>query len=499
MQNYNPNHFPSASNTFFKNHFSVFLWFSFYLLIACALQWMVNPGGDTPYHVAVGHLIRKYGILHAFPWTPFSWLADSYTDDKLLFHLMFVPLSGIPWDTAARIVGSLAGSAILIALYLILRAERVRSPGLWTFIALASSQYFIYRFLLVRPHLLSITLALIFLWAASRGKYAILATVSAIYPWSYVAFWQLPSLLLIAAEAARLLAGERVRWKPAVVTFGGIAVGVAIHPNAANLLEYNWIVMSEVLFKAGWLGKTGLDMGIELKPYPLLGWALGLTINVFMAIAAGMFAWTNRKKDVVLLAFSLASLCFFILTVKSGRFLEYFVPFSAAAMALASRFIGWRYLLPAIFCVSMVYTVGLGYPVARELLNEQKEMPPPIASFFQQQIPPGSQVFTTTWDVTGLLLVTLPERYFLVALDPTLFYLKDPDLYRFWYRIIRKAPPGLAKTIREKFGARFVVVDKPTRSKAFNHQLSKEPGVRLLLMTERWLLFDLGPRTQENS
>ncbi len=453
---------------------------------------MSHPGGDTPYHVAVGQLIRKHGILHAFPWTPFSWLADNYTDDKLLFHLMFVPLSGLPWETAARIVGTLAGAAILAALYLILRAEQVRFPGLWTFLALASSQYFIYRFLLVRPHLLSITLAPVFLWAAVRGRYVVLAAVSVVYPWSYIAFWQLPCLLLVASEAARLLAGGQVRWRSAAVSLAGIAAGVAIHPNAENLLEYNWIVMSEVLFKAGWLHKTGFDMGIELEPYPLLGWVLGLMVNVFMIVAAAISAWRNRKKDVVLLAFALAALGFFALTVKSGRFLEYFVPFSAAAFALSTRFITWRFLLPAIFGVSMVYTVGLGYPVAWKLMKEPEKMSPRVASFFRQQIPPGSQVFTTTWDVTGLLLVTLPERYFLVALDPTLFYLKDPELYQLWYRLTHDAPAGIAETIRQRFGARFVVVDKPNRTKRFNYQLSSEPGVRMLLMSEKWLLFDLG-------
>jgi hypothetical protein len=36
-------------------------------------------------------------------------------------------------------------------------------------------------------------------------------------------------------------------------------VGVAVHPNAANLLNYNWVVMSEVLIKTSWLKRAGFE------------------------------------------------------------------------------------------------------------------------------------------------------------------------------------------------------------------------------------------------
>ncbi len=105
---------------------------------------------------------------------------------------------------------------------------------------LLSSVILIYRFVLVRPHLLSISLALVLVWAAARRKHLVLTAVSALYPWAYVAFWQLPSLLL-AAETARFLSGERLSWKPVAAVFAGIATGVAVHPNTVNLLSINWI------------------------------------------------------------------------------------------------------------------------------------------------------------------------------------------------------------------------------------------------------------------
>lgn len=479
---------------YLKENWPVYFWISVFLLIAGSLQSYISfPWDtDTPYHVVVGRLIREHGLLHAFPWTPFSWLADHYTDDKLLFHLMFVPFAHVNWITATRIVGTLAGASILTALYLILRSERVRFAGLWTLIPLAGSLLFIFRFILVRPHLLSIALAPIFLWAVVRGRLKTLAAVSIIYPWAYVAFWQLPCLLLFTAESARFLSGERLQWKPAVIAFIGIGVGIALHPNAANLLQYNWIVMYDVLFKNAWLSPVGFDMGTELNPYPLGGWVQGLSISVLMTGTAIVLAWRNRREDVLSFAFSLAALGFCILTIRSARFSEYFVPFSVAAMALASRSISWRYLSPVILGVSLIYTLTVGIPTLSGLGKLKNEMPAHIASFLQQQIPRGSQVFTPDWDRTGLLLLTLPDRYFIVALDPTLFYLKDPERYRLWYHLIHDAPKGSAEIIRRRFGARFVLGFNRSRMKDFFYRLSSEEGVRILLNSEYWILFDLG-------
>lgn len=469
------------------------MWAPVFFLIAGALQMIPHPSGDTPYHVAVGRLISEHGILDSFPWTPFSWLADNYADDRLLFHLMFVPLADLNWLTAARIVGTLAGALILITCYLIARAERIRFAGLWTLIVLTGSSYFIYRFMLVRPHLLSITLAPLFLWAAVQGRLRVLAVVSVIYPWAYVAFWQIPFLLLIAAESAHLLGGKGVRWKPASVAAAGIAAGVAMHPNAIDLLKYNWVVMSDVLFKTAWAERIGFNMGVELEPYPLLGWVIGLAVVALMTIVAAVYAWRRRREDPTLLAFTFAAVGFCALTIKSGRFVEYYAPFSAMALALASRSVSWRFFGPVVLAVAVLYSSVSSVPVFLRLSRQPKEMPRHVAASLREQIPPGSLVFTGGWDYTGLLMAALPDRKFLVALDPTLFYIRYPDLYELWYHLVHKAPEGTAATIRQEFGARYVVVKKPKPRKKFISRLRSNPNVDVLVNSRNWLLFDLGP------
>lgn len=478
-----------------ESRWGILVWCSAYLLIVCAvhLQFMPFVDHDVPYHIAVGRLMRQHGILHAFPWTPFSWLSDRYADDRFLFHLLYVPLAGLSGTTAARIVGTLAGTAILLSLHLVLRAERVPFAGLCALLPLAVSIPFISRFLLIRPHLLSIALAPVFLWAAVRGRLWLLAALSAIYPLTYVAFWQLPLLLLIAAATARLLAGEPIPWERALVVLGGIAVGVTLHPNSLNLLQYSWIVMVDVLIRNTWLGEAGFNMASELAPYPLGAWVQGLSIPVLMTLSAPLPAWRRRRDDVVPLAFTLAALGFCVLTIRSARFAEYFVPFAVVAFALVARQLPWRFLLPTVLAVSLLWTLVLGQRTFSNWAAKTEPLPAEIAARLQQEIPPGAQVFTVNWDYTGLLLLMLPDRYFLVALDPTLFHLKDPQLYRLWYRITHFPRPGIADIIRERFGAQFVVIYLPPASQAFNFQLASEPGVRILLNARDWMVFDLRP------
>src|SRR5512135_3297319 len=174
-----------------------------FILIALTISGLIqynvlSPNdADTAYHAAVGRLIAEHGILHSFPWTPFSWLSSHYGDKELLFHLLFVPLSSVDWILASKIIGTLCGAVFLWTMYFILEREKVRLASIWAIAPLAASSYFIFRFTLVRPFLLSVALAAVILWAARREKLPALIIAAALYPWLYVAFWQLPLMMLV--------------------------------------------------------------------------------------------------------------------------------------------------------------------------------------------------------------------------------------------------------------------------------------------------------------
>jgi hypothetical protein len=446
---------------------------------------------DTAYHVAVGWLIREHGFLRSFPWTPFSWLADNYADKELLFHLLFVPLAGLSWITAAKIVGTISGAAALTAIWAVLRAERVRLAWLWALVPLLASDVFLFRFALVRPHLLSIALAVVVLWAAARGRLVVLAVASALYPWTYVA-WQLPLVLAATAEVARLLSGERIRWRPAAVALAAVAAGVALHPNALNLVRFSWIVIVDILLGMAWGGaREDLTLGREFDPFTAEQWARWLVACAAMTAAALVLAWRGRRSGSVPLAFVLAALGFGVLTVRTARFAEYFVPFSVAALALAVQPIRWRWLPAAVAAGCLAYTAVPASETLGGLRTRRELIPPPLAADLRSRIPVGAQVFTCDWGVTGTLMLALPDRKFMVALDPTLFYLADRERFRLWMRLQREGPAGTAAAIRERFGARYVVCFWEDWLRDFTNRLAFEPGVRTLLVTDDWNVYEL--------
>jgi hypothetical protein len=474
-------------------------WGAVFLLVAGAIQWQIPfpMDGDTAFHAAVGRLIREHGILYSFPWTTFSWLADNYADMDLFFHLLFVPFIGLGWVTASQIVGTLCGAAILLTIYLILQREGVAYPWLWALILLASSHLFIYRFALVRPHLVSITLALIVLWAATSGQLRYLAIASVLYPLFYVA-WHLPVILVAIAECANLLSGRRIGWKPALTAVAGITAGIAVHPHTVNLVRLFRIQIFEVLFRTAWGAKEGFDLGLEFFPETVDGWLNGLLLCVFMTIAALALAWKARRERVLPLAFALTTLAFAVLTAKSGRFLEYFVPFSVVSLALTAHAVRWRFLPQTLLVAASVYTLGLNHRFIRSFADSPDCMPESVVTFLQEKIPPGSQVFTPDWSSTGGLMLALPDRRFIVAQDPTFFYIKDPALYRLWYKIAHEAPPDSVDQVRHSFSSRYVISFYPNKIipqewSPFLERFSSDPRVKTYIIDDMSVLFDLGP------
>jgi hypothetical protein len=474
-------------SSFWSNRWQVLCWAAVCLLIAGVIQFCfvsVPYDADTAYHVAVGRLIQQHGILKSFPWTPFSWLADHYADKELLLHLLFVPVAKLSWVTASKVVGTFLGTLLLLALYFVFRAEKIPLAGLWALLPLIASDVFLFRFSLVRPHLLSITLVPLFLWAAGRGHLVSLFMLSAIYPWSYVAFWQLPLALLLAAETAHILSGGHIRWRPIAAVTSGVLTGWVLHPNSLNLLKLNWIHMVDILLKKAWHSMEGLELGLEFLPFSLSQWAEWLLACVLMALVGLFLAWRHRKRDSLSLAFALG---------LTARFAEYFIPLSVATLALAARFLPWRIVPIIVCCMILPYTA---FPLTETLHGigtRIDRIPSSFSRWAQRQVPEGAQVFTTEWGHTGTLMLALPARKFIVALDPTLFFIKNPELYHLWYRLPRNPEPGMAETIRRKFGARFVISFTEERFNEFYYRLSLEPGVRRLLASPLWMVYDLGP------
>lgn len=469
-------------------------WALVFLSVAGLLQLLAHVpwDADTAYHVAVSRLIARHGILHAFPWTPFSWLADHYADKELLFHLLMVPLAGLSWITAAKLTGTVLGGALLLALYLVLRSEGVSGPGLWALLPLAASASFLLRFALVRPHVLAVALAIAAAWGANRRRLLLLAAVSLLFPWCYVA-WHTPLVLAAIAAVAQLAGGERPDWRPGAVAVAGVGLGLLLHPNFPNVVRFAWLVNVEILMKTAWASRTGFALGEEFRPFTPGQVAQFLSIPLALTAAALVLAWRRRREDPGALGFAFTAAAYAVLALRSARFVEYLAPFAVLAFAVALRPVRWSpRAAPIALAGAVAVTAALGAPSLDWLAIRQDELPAPMAALLRKAIPEGAQVFTCDWGFTGELLLALPERRFMVALDPTLFFLKDPELYRVWYALPREGPPDAAELIRRRFGARYVLCAALPESAPLLRSLDRDPAVRQVMTTPLWFFADLG-------
>jgi len=463
--------------------------------LVALIQWAIpSPlDDDTAYHFAVARLIREHGILQSFPWTRFSWQFDHYADKEFLFHLLFVPWTGLGYNAAARIVGTLGGGVILSAVFLVLRAEKVPRAWCWAVLPLGTT-IFLYRFCQVRPHLFSIALAILLVWAYCRRRPLLLFVAALCYPLCYVAFWQIPLLLVLAAEGGRLLAGGRRDWRQPVLLCAGLVAGVALHPNSWNLLQINWIHMTDILMRNAWGKHLEFNMGEEFEPFSPVEWVRNMAVPTLAMVYAARGAWRARREDELLPAIGLAMLLFLLLTLRTNRFLEYSVPYAILCLALVSRQRQQGWILPLFAGLSLAWTLLAGIPLVQYLTSRQPriwEMDRSVSQVIARSVPVGGAVFTCGWEYTGTLMVEVPDRNYLVALDPTLLYRRDPGLYDLWYRTMRDAPPSSAEVVRRDFASRYVVcLDHPTLHPFFD-ALSRDRATRVLHSDGKWVLFDL--------
>ncbi|MBI3963737.1 MAG: hypothetical protein HY341_01940 [Candidatus Kerfeldbacteria bacterium] len=484
---------------------------------------------DSFYHVKMALLIRDHGIVQDFPWLPFTTLADSYIDQHLLYHFLLIPftLVGDPIVGGKLATVVLAAGTVTVFAW-VLRRLHVWAPALWVAVLLATNP-FVFRVSLAKTSALSLIILFLAFWLLVSYRHRWLLVVSFGYVWTYGGFALLPLIATVYAVVALVLdAFRRRRWVPWAWLMGvvnpssrrsrwfrpltlqpvrawgavllGTVAGVVLHPSFPTNLTFYW----HQLVQIGIINyRDTIGVGGEWYAYAFLDL---LANNVFVTIALVLglvlFLIHFRRQTRVSTTLLILAVFFFMLTLRSRRFVEYYVPFAmlfgAYVITLTRPAVDWRSIRQQLRDFTrerrIVTALIVGYLliavptiVVRDMVSNRRsfEQGFPITKFksamtwLRAVSRPGDIVFHSDWDEFPILFYYNDQNRYIAGLDPTFLYVADPDRYWAWVNVTTGAGvPDLLGTLQQAFGASYVFLEKDHT--AMDALVRAEPKLKLI-------------------
>ena len=453
---------------------------------------------DGFYHLRMAALMHQYGLRIPFIWLPQSILnPGAFSDHHLLYHA-YLSLFAVGSDQAMLVAAKFASifmpAAAFVAIWWLLRGQRVRWASIWALGLFAVSQAFLYRMSMPRAQAASLlVLSLGLHWLLQR-KYWPLIPLGFLYVWLYDAF---PLLLVVGGVVAiaTFMTERRLEWQALIFPAIGLVLGLIVNPYFPQNITF---IVSHLLPK---LGGSAVSVGNEWYPYDT--WVLiGNSGFALAAFVLGTFAlgWRGQKIDrAALTAFGLAVI-FAVMMFKARRFVEYFPAFALifAAVTIDPLFdrvtARRRPLIPiglaAILLVPMIITLTQ----ARGAMDDQTKPAETYAAasyWLAQYAPPGSKIFQTDWDDFPRLFFYNTNDIYTIGLDPTYMELYDADLYDTWVKITQGDIQPASAVIRSRFGGDYVLTD--LAHTAFINQAKTDSGLTEVFRDKFSIVYAVAP------
>ena len=434
-------------------------------------------GNDGYYHMKMGYLIRTEGLKPDFPYLPYTILNESaFYDHHLLYHVFLALFAtgnpaldgGLALTQGAKLASIIMPSLAFLAIWWLLRGQKVPVAPVWAVGLFAVSEAFLYRMSMPRAQSMSLLLLVLGLHWLLQGKYKRLLPLGFVFVWAYNAF---PLLLVVAGTyaIATFMLERRFAWQALVYPAIGIGLGLVINPYFPENIDF---IVGHLLPK---VGESSTPVGNEWSPYRT--WTLVENSGVaFMAVLAGILAlgWREKRIDKPTLVGLGLMVLFGYMLFESRRFVEYFPPFAliffalSAAPLLREWLANWgekrpylRQLAPIALLLLLAYPLYVTLSDARELVADSKpaDQYADAVIWLHDNAPEGTMVFQTDWDDFTRLFFYNSNAVYTAGLDPTFMELEDEAFFDRWVDITRGRVDAPGAAIRDEFGASYVFSD----------------------------------------
>jgi hypothetical protein len=434
-------------------------------------------GNDGYYHIKMGYLIRQQGLKPAFPYLPYTILNEAaYYDHHLLYHTFLALFAtgdptldgGLALTQGAKLGSIIMPSLAFLAIWWLLRGQKVPYAAIWSVALFAVSEAFLYRMSMPRAQSMSLLLLVLGLHWLLQERYKLLLPLGFIFVWAYNAF---PLLVVIGGvyAVAVFLLERRIVWQAIVYPAVGIGLGLLINPYFPENIDF---IVGHLLPK---VGESSTPVGNEWSPYKTLTLVNNSGI-AFLAVLAGVLAlgWREKRIDKPTLVSLGLVVIFGYMLFQSRRFVEYFPPFALIffALSVASLLRGWleewgrkrpflTQLIPAILLIVLAYPLYIGLTDARDLMDNSKpaDRYADAVIWLHDNSPEGTMVFQTDWDDFTRLFFYNSNAVYTAGLDPTFMELQDESFFNLWVDITRGRVEEPGAIIRDEFGAAYVFSD----------------------------------------
>ncbi|MCB9803103.1 hypothetical protein H6761_03805 [Candidatus Nomurabacteria bacterium] len=483
-------------------------WSLFFIFLSFYWLWQKNPVIGDPdgfYHAKIAQILGQGKILHALPWMQFSTLAENFTDHHFLYHIFLIPFvrfSDPLWGV--KIAAVLFATLAVLSFYWLLKKLNITFAWLFSLLILTLPNLN-FRWSLIKTNSLSFILCLFFIYALLKNKNKLLFALSWLFVWLYGG-WPIIFPILLAYFVSIWLNNKissvkiHYHWQKIIWSLGGILAGLISHPYWPENLYFYWQQVIQIglinlgnQFAVGgeWYGASFFKILSSAPHLFILSW-LFIILLVF-----------NYQKLTQKTTFSLLlSFGFLLLTIKSSRYIEYFLPFlllfvSFAANDLKSIFnrqniknfwlklniylktytaISLSILL--IVVIPLILNKALTFNLPQRLAFDRFAA---ASAWLKNNTPEQSIVFHDDWDQWPMLFYHNQKNYYLIGLDPTFMHNYSLDLHQLYLDLgSGQETDDLATTIKEKFHSNYILLEKENKKEELKNALVADQNISLV-------------------
>ncbi|MFA5076009.1 MAG: hypothetical protein WC480_01165 [Patescibacteria group bacterium] len=507
-------------NFFEESHY---IWYFFIFILAFFVFGFLQSAPrfmdpDSFYHAKMAVLLRDQGVVTNFPWLPWTVLNDYYIDQHFLYHVFLLPFVTV----LNPLVGIKLATAVFAALFLVtfywfLKKNQVNWALIFT-LFLFLTKPLVFRINLAKVPALSLIFLLIGFYFIVHKRYWFLFLFSFFYVYLYGG-WPLILVVLffylLVSVVADYLAGRqehrrqldshyyllmikkplfdfylllsvifnRAYLKLVGSCLSGLAVGLIFNPYFPKNFRFYWYQLVQI----GVINfRDKVRVGMEWLPYSFQSLLLdNCLLLILLLVAMALFVINIKKQSRLVWVSFLLSLFFLIITFKSQRYIEYFIPFAVIYCALVvspylsshrlRQYSNWWQNLGAKK-TALAVSLGIFWFMAIVMLASKdlgnvwylyQNSGIPLRTMEQSSqwlannVSPGEIIFHSDWDEFPLLFYYNSNNNYIAGLDPTFMYSADPKLYKLFEAItVGNLKTGLATIIQNDFKASYVLVNK---------------------------------------